>query len=73
VQPTVGDRIAHIDMAIDNIRTAMAGQTKASFAADVMLRMAVDAYSKLSARRHVTFHRTRKSRNPISTGGGWLT
>jgi uncharacterized protein with HEPN domain len=55
VQPTVGGRIAHIDMAIDNIRIAMAGQTKASFAADVMLRMAVERLLEIisEASRHI--------------------
>jgi uncharacterized protein with HEPN domain len=55
VQPTVGERIAHIDMAIDNIRTAMAGQTKTSFAVDVMLRMAVERLLEIisEASRHI--------------------
>jgi hypothetical protein len=35
VQPTAGERIAHIDTAIDDIRGALAGQT-------MMLRLAVE-------------------------------
>jgi uncharacterized protein with HEPN domain len=55
VQPTVGERIAHVDTAIDNIRTAMTGQTKASFAADLMLRMAVERLLEIisEASRHI--------------------
>jgi uncharacterized protein with HEPN domain len=55
VQPTAGERMAHIDMAIDNIRTAMAGRTKASFAADVILRMAVERLLEIisEASRHI--------------------
>jgi uncharacterized protein with HEPN domain len=55
VQPTVGERIAHVDTAIDPIRVAMAGQTKASFATDVMLRMAVERLLEIisEASRHI--------------------
>jgi uncharacterized protein with HEPN domain len=42
VQPTVGERIAHINDAIDNIRKALAKQTEASFTDDMMLRFAVE-------------------------------
>jgi hypothetical protein len=42
VQPTIGERIAHIDAAIENIREGLAGQTKASFANSLMLRLAVE-------------------------------
>jgi hypothetical protein len=35
VQPTAGERIEHIDTAIDDIRGALAGQT-------MMLRLAVE-------------------------------
>jgi hypothetical protein len=35
LQPTAGERIAHIDTAIDDIRGALAGQT-------MMLRLAVE-------------------------------
>jgi uncharacterized protein with HEPN domain len=42
VQPTISERIEHIDTAIDNIREALAGQTKASFTDNMMLRLAVE-------------------------------
>jgi uncharacterized protein with HEPN domain len=41
VQPTISERIAHIDTAIDNIREALAEQTKANFTDNMMLRLAV--------------------------------
>ena len=42
MQPTISERIEHIDTAIDNIREALAGQTKASFTDNMMLRLAVE-------------------------------
>jgi len=42
VQPTISEPIEHIDTAIDNIREALAGQTKASFTDNMMLRLAVE-------------------------------
>jgi uncharacterized protein with HEPN domain len=42
VQPTISERIEHIDTAIDNIREALAEQTKASFTDNMMLRLAVE-------------------------------
>lgn len=46
MQPTAGERIEHIehiDTAIDDIRGALAGQTKASFTDNMMLRLAAAA------------------------------
>ena len=42
MQPTISERIEHIDTAIDNIREALAEQTKASFTDNMMLRLAVE-------------------------------
>jgi uncharacterized protein with HEPN domain len=42
VQPTVADRIEHIDTAIGNIRDIPAGQTRKSFADNLVMRMAVE-------------------------------
>jgi uncharacterized protein with HEPN domain len=55
VQPTVGERIAHIDSAIDNIREALIDQTKASFTDNMMLRLAVERLLEIisEASRHI--------------------
>jgi uncharacterized protein with HEPN domain len=55
VQPTIGERIAHIDTAIDSIRGAVAGQTKASFTDNLMLRLAVERLLEIisEASRHI--------------------
>jgi uncharacterized protein with HEPN domain len=55
VQPTVGERIAHINDAIDNIREALAEQTKASFTSNMMLRFAVERLLEIisEASRHI--------------------
>jgi uncharacterized protein with HEPN domain len=55
VQPTIGERIAHIDAAIENIREALAGQTKASFANSLVLRLAVERLLEIisEASRHI--------------------
>ena len=55
MQPTVGERIAHINDAIDNIRKALAKQTKASFTDDMMLRFAVERLLEIisEASRHI--------------------
>lgn len=41
MQPTVAERVEHIDTAIDNIREALLNQTKASFT-DNLMRMAIE-------------------------------
>jgi uncharacterized protein with HEPN domain len=55
VQPTISERIAHIDTAIDDIRGALAGQTKASFTDNIMLRLAVERLLEIisEASRHI--------------------
>jgi uncharacterized protein with HEPN domain len=55
VQPTVGERIAHIDSAIDDIREALVDQTKASFTDNLMLRLAVERLLEIisEASRHI--------------------
>jgi uncharacterized protein with HEPN domain len=42
VPPSLSDRLAHILTAIDDIRALLRGRSRADFAADLMLRMAVD-------------------------------
>jgi hypothetical protein len=71
VQPTAGERIAHIDTAIDDIRGALAGQTKASFTDNMMLRLAVERLLEIisEASRHIPVDM--KAKEPISTGDGW--
>jgi uncharacterized protein with HEPN domain len=55
VQPTVAERIAHIDTAIDDIRGALIDQTKASFTNNNMLRLAVERLLEIisEASRHI--------------------
>ena len=55
MQPTAGERIAHIDTAIDDIRGALTGQTKASFTDNMMLRLAVERLLEIisEASRHI--------------------
>jgi uncharacterized protein with HEPN domain len=55
VQPTVAERIAHIDTAIDDIRGALINQTKASFTNNNMLRLAVERLLEIisEASRHI--------------------
>lgn len=40
--PTLGDRLAHILTAIEDIRTLLRGRSRADFASDLVLRMAVE-------------------------------
>ncbi len=42
MRPTLGDRLAHIITAIDDIRELMAGRSLAEFSGDRFLRMAVE-------------------------------
>ncbi|WP_456781136.1 HepT-like ribonuclease domain-containing protein [Bradyrhizobium sp. USDA 3315] len=42
MQPTVADRIGHIAAAIDSIRDITAGQTRESFASNLVMRLAVE-------------------------------
>jgi uncharacterized protein with HEPN domain len=55
VQPTIGERFAHIDAAIDNIREALADQTKATFTDSLILRLAVERLLEIisEASRHI--------------------
>ena len=55
MQPTISERIVHIDDAIDDIRTAMVDQTKAGFADNMMLRLAVERLLEIisEASRHI--------------------
>ena len=55
MRPTAGERIAHIDTAIDDIRGALACQTKASFTDNIMLRLAVERLLEIisEASRHI--------------------
>lgn len=42
VRPTLADRIGHIAEAINNVRRILAGHTRASFANDLVVRLAVE-------------------------------
>lgn len=42
MQPALADRVSHIATAIGNIRETIAGQTRESFAENLVLRMAVE-------------------------------
>jgi uncharacterized protein with HEPN domain len=42
VPPSLGDRLAHISTAIEHIRALSRGRSRAEFAADLTLRMAVE-------------------------------
>jgi uncharacterized protein with HEPN domain len=55
VRPTLGDRLAHILTAIEDIRTALAGRSLADFTADSMRRMAVERLLEIisEASRHI--------------------
>jgi uncharacterized protein with HEPN domain len=78
VQPAVGERIAHINDAIDNIREALAEQTKASFTDNLMLRFAVERLLEIisEASRHIPSEM--KAREPninwrrLADLGNWL-
>ena len=55
MQPTVGERIAHIDEAIDSIRAALVNQTRGSFRDNMMLRLAGERLLEIisEASRHI--------------------
>jgi uncharacterized protein with HEPN domain len=78
VQPTAGERIAHIDTAIDDIRGALAGQTKASFKDNMMLRLAVERLLEITseASRHIPVDMKAKEPNinwrRLADLGNWL-
>ena len=62
MQPTAGERIAHIDTAIDDIRGALAGQT-------MMLRLAVERLLEIiSGERPVWVIRVILTVAPITSG-----
>ncbi len=42
MSPTLGDRLAHILEAIDNIEKFLAGRSRQDFAADPVLRLAIE-------------------------------
>jgi uncharacterized protein with HEPN domain len=78
VQPAVGERIAHINDAIDNIREALAEQTKASFTDNLMLRFAVERLLEIisEASRHIPSEMKAKEPNinwrRLADLGNWL-
>lgn len=55
MRPTVAERLAHIDEAIDNIRQMLAGRSRAAFIEDMMLRLAVERSLEIisEASRHI--------------------
>jgi uncharacterized protein with HEPN domain len=78
VKPTVGERIAHIDAAIDDIREALANHTRASFSDNMMLRMAVERLLEIisEASRHlpseITATEPRINWRRLADLGNWL-
>ena len=78
MQPAVGERIAHINDAIDNIREALAEQTKASFTDNLMLRFAVERLLEIisEASRHIPSEMKAKEPNinwrRLADLGNWL-
>lgn len=55
MRPTVAERLAHIDEAINNIQQMLAGRTRAAFVEDMMLRLAVERSLEIisEALRHI--------------------
>jgi uncharacterized protein with HEPN domain len=55
VQPTIADRLEHIATAISNIRKITTGQTRESFADDLVTRLAVERLLEVisEASRHL--------------------
>ena len=53
--PTLGDRLAHILEAIDNLQSFLSGQTAATLAADLPRRLAIERSFEIicEAARHV--------------------
>ena len=78
MQPTIAERIAHIDKAIDDIREALAKQTKASFTDNPMLRLAVERLLEIisEASRHIPLEMKAKEPNinwrRLADLGNWL-
>ena len=78
MQPTVGERIAHIKDATDNIREALTEQTKASFTDNMMLRFAVERLLEIisEASRHIPPEMKAKEPNinwrRLADLGNWL-
>jgi len=55
VRPTVAERLAHIEEAINNIEQMLAGRARAAFVEDMMLRLAVERSLEIisEASRHI--------------------
>lgn len=55
MQPTIADRLEHISTAISNIRKITTGQTRESFANDLVTRLAVERLLEVisEASRHI--------------------
>jgi uncharacterized protein with HEPN domain len=55
VPPTLGDRLVHILTAIEDVRSMLSGRSIEEFAADRMLRMAVERSFEImsEASRHI--------------------
>ena len=77
-QARILERIAHIDTTIDDIRGALAGQTKASFTDNMMLRLAVERLLEIisEASRHIPVDMKAKEPNihwrRLADLGNWL-
>ena len=64
MQPTIAERLEHISTAISNIRKITKGQTKKSFAGDLVVRLAVERLLEVisEASRHIPIEA--KSKEP---------
>ncbi|MCO5129890.1 MAG: DUF86 domain-containing protein [Xanthobacteraceae bacterium] len=78
MRPTVVERLAHIDEAIDNIRNILAGRTRVSFDDDAILRLAVERLLEIisEASRHIPPDMKAKERTinwrRMADLGNWL-
>jgi hypothetical protein len=71
VQPTIAERLEHIATAISNIRKITKGQTRESFANDLVMRLAIERLLEVisEASRHIPTELNPRSLRYI--GGDW--
>jgi uncharacterized protein with HEPN domain len=78
VRPTVSDRIGHIAAAIANIQHMLAGQTRDSFANDLVLRLAVERLLEIVSEASRFIPSDQKAKEPginwrgLADIGNWL-
>jgi uncharacterized protein with HEPN domain len=78
VRPTISDRIGHIGTAIANIQHILAGQTRDSFASDLVMRLAVERLLEVISEASRFIPSGLKAREPginwrgLADLGNWL-